>query len=461
MALMQPYQKSSSSSKSSKSSSSSSSSGQKFLLPVSAGGGTVDSYAAYKAATKNLVSSSAPVVADEERTAKMVNGLMAPDMFAKSLEEATNRFMSILGDYQNTLTNQFKEDKNAINEGFDVERTNMENKQEREGAGFRRDLVNVGGHLGNSMSSSGAVRTLARSFREESVALEAKRNSALLEARRAIQEKQFGIAKEMAQQAVNFEKELYARQNDFFNNTLRLRQEERSQSTFDRQLAQDKMTMLAKLPQEELDAMDPSTFQEIDAIYGVEGMTKNYLNVVAEAERVKSEKEALTHRQNLLNFLQDIPKGQTVKFPDGTEYTGLGSTDDISTFQVTDDYGNVRMVTYNKGSGETTSINLGALGKTASYLHPSKPSSSDVAESNKNTRLSEASSALEELRGSNGIVSGDDFVFLYQEYNKNYPGKGKEFLDAFNSKLYTGTEEKYLQPQNQTRVPMAPQTKTK
>lgn len=137
----------------------------------------------------------------------------------------------------------------------------------------------------------------------------------------------------------------------------------------------------------------------------------------------------LNKKNNLLDFLSDIPNGQTVTFPDGTSYTGLGKSGDVSTSVQTDDAGISRMVAYDKRTGEATVTNIGQIGKT-------KSGGGDEVDIIEDNVVSKMSITLEASKDETGLYDPDIYKQLREELKKTQPqmlkSVDKRFLNPTN-----------------------------
>jgi hypothetical protein len=379
-------------------------------------------------ATSPVVSSSASVVSGEQKTLSDLNNLQADNA---AITQAHNDYLANLKAENDALELRRANEVAGINAAFDQKRTQTEQAQKGEKGTFTSTLARIGGYLGDSASAMGAMVNLNQTHQFQLNDLEAKRQSAIQEAKNAIDDKQFAIARLKAQEAKDYAKEISDSKQKFFENNLRILNEQRQQDEANRAVIKDKLANLAFIDPSKISS---ETKKEIDDFYGTPGFTDGYLNVTAASAKAKSQKDILAVQKDLLGLLQDIPAGQKVKFPDGTEYTGMGKTSDISTFSETDSNGYVRMFTYNKGSGEVTVQNLGAVGK---------PSSDGVDKSN--PRIATYAQGLEQLVDpKTGYIPVDVYIETYRDYIRENNGKGKEFIENFDPLIWTGRAKEFL-----------------
>lgn len=281
------------------------------------------------------------------------------------LRAASDAYIKEIDNQIRELERQRDRDVMGINQSFDETRRQTEGAQENEKGATSVALARIGGFLGPSASGTGAMLNLAQEHRQEVLSLEQKRNAALTEANNAYNERRFAFVKEKLQEAKDIEKTILDRRDTFFNQTLDLKREQRQQDEFFRDKVKDQLETFGEVAiSDDTLEIDPQIAEEIDSFYGVPGFTQQYLDVVRAGAKAESSKNQIENQQKLLNLLQDIPSGQTVRFPDGTEYTGMGSASDVSTSLQVDDTGIGRIVSYNKRTGQVSVTSVGAVGKT-------------------------------------------------------------------------------------------------
>lgn len=310
-----------------------------------------------------IVSSSAPVVAQENNTKNTVAGLMAPDPSSTAVQAASDSYIKLLKDQQQMLEQRRQQDLTGIGAQFDEAKRQAGDQQKKEVATTSTALQRIGGYLGNSASSVGALNNLAQTHQQEMTALEGKRAAAIQAANNAINDKQFELAAKMAQEAKQVAVDIADRRDKFFSQSLQLVQEQRQQDKF----LQEKYTeQLKNLSVIDPAKVNPADLKDIDDFYGIPGFAHSYLEVTKKANDAKNEKDVIEARKATLDLLQNIPQGQKLTFPDGTEYTGMGKAGDISTFMQVDAAGIGRIITYNKLTGKKDVANVGVVGKPSS-----------------------------------------------------------------------------------------------
>jgi hypothetical protein len=305
----------------------------------------------------SVVSSSAPVIAQEN---KVISDLQAMTSDDAAITQAHNDYLAQLKAEEAALEQRRINEEAQINASFDTKKTQTEQAQKGEKGTFTSTLARIGGYLGDSASATGAIVNLNQTHQFQLSDLEAKRQGALQEARNAITDKQFALARLKTEEAKDYAKAISDSKQKFFENNLKILNEQRQQDAQSRLEIKDKLANLAYLTP---DQISPETKKEIDSFYGTPGFTENYINVTNQAQKAKTEKDIMDARKATLEFLQNIPAGQKIQFPDGTEYTGMGKAGDVATFMQVDSAGNGHLITYNKLTGAKNITNLGVVGK--------------------------------------------------------------------------------------------------
>jgi len=194
-----------------------------------AGGGTINPY--------NVTASSAPIIQAETNTTNTINGLTAtaPGFDTTDLDRAYKSQQQLIKDRQAQLDAEYKDDIAGLNAQFNETRAKAEDGQMRETATTNVALQRIGGYLGTQMSAVGALNNLQSAHRSEITTLEAKRAAALQAARTAKNADDFKLAQALADSVKGLDEEIYKRKNNFFDQALKLTQEQRQQD-------QDKMS---------------------------------------------------------------------------------------------------------------------------------------------------------------------------------------------------------------------------
>jgi hypothetical protein len=305
-------------------------------------------------ANTNNTTSASNITASSSNFQSLIDKLTKSiDDMSKSKPTSATEYLS---QYATDLEQRRKETEQNINAEFDSTKQRTETAQGRETGQFGATLNRIGGYLGGSASSSGAMNALNSDQRFELQTLEAKRQSALTAARSAYDDKSFAVAKAKADEAKSYEQEIYKRQNDFLDNTMQLltgAQSFRSSQvgTADKMLENITST----------DLISPTTRAEIDAVYG-NGFTDKYAAYKQVASQAESSKKATESYKAYVDLIQSIPTGQTVSMPDGAKVTGMGKSSDLDVFKTENANGQVTITTFNKMTNKLQNFGAGAIG---------------------------------------------------------------------------------------------------
>lgn len=177
----------------------------------------------------DAVVSTDNVIQGERDTAAAVAAFRGPDSNFDNLTITHEADITDIESQTDALEKRREQEVASLNEQFDELRTTTVGAQKRETGTFATGLSRIGGFLGESASSIGALRNLATEHRAELKSLASKRATAINEANQAITDKQFELAREKAEAAKDFEKEIDDRRNKFFDQSLKLTQEQRQQ----------------------------------------------------------------------------------------------------------------------------------------------------------------------------------------------------------------------------------------
>lgn len=310
----------------------------------------------------DLFADSNSAVQEEEDITNELDSLAVPSPETERLEQLEQEMYDLIDERVKELDSRLESDLSSINQQFDKAEEDLAFAQAQEKGTTAVGLQRIGGFLGNSASAIGAMNNLARTHRNETMALQGLRASALQEARNAAADQRFELASLRIQEAKSIEQEIYNRRQDFFGNMLKLSEESRSDARFESEQIKERMDAFAKVA-EVGGQLDPVAAAEIDKYYGVEGFSQKYADVIKSAAADEKAENALERQTKLLGLLQDIPAGKTITFPDGTEYTGIGSANDIVTsIQKNSQTGEATLIRVDKRTGEITTTGIGNFG---------------------------------------------------------------------------------------------------
>lgn len=263
-------------------------------------------------------SSSNPMVTSKSPRAD----IGALDIDIRGLKRAYSDEQALYQQYQQQLAERREKTIGSIKDEFDIAQKGQEAGQESRFASRSTGLITSGGgFLGTTQSQEGVLENLRGDFESEKTALMAKREAAILAAEQAYEDKDFALAKEMSANARELQKEIYNRQKDFADNALSLSREKRAQTEFDLGIADKKVNAFAMMDDFEFDQQDPQAIAEIDASY-FPGYTRAARAIAKQALDIKTQKDAISLDQDILDMRLKMPKGQRFELG-GKTYTGL------------------------------------------------------------------------------------------------------------------------------------------
>jgi len=374
---------------------------------VAALGGTVAS----PAATGSAITSAAIPGANADGTGPDTSGAT----------NASNQYLNTLQTYMANLEARRASEVASITADFGTQQTNLENTQKGETGSTTAMLARSGGYLGNSGSGTGVLLNLAQTHASEMANLEAKKQAAITAAQNAIDDKQFAVAEKMATQATDIEKTINDRKQQFFDDTQKVITQQQSQQQFQQTKVQDDLKALS--------VIDPTTIpdskkQEIDSYYGTPGFTDKYVASVQAVTAAKTAGDKTSAQKTILDMMQSIPEGKSITMPDGTVYTGVGKTSDLTTFMQVDNSGQGHLIVYNKGTGQTTVQNVGAVGKSSSSTTANPQLEDNVTalflqggKSSKGNTIA----GLESTKLKDGTYDPDTYLSLRTDLSSHYP----------------------------------------
>lgn len=230
----------------------------------------------------------------------------------------------MLNDRMTALDQQRQAEIARITSEFDQASKDQETRQTKDYAGTSTNLVTAGGgFLGYTGSQQGVLKNLQQTFESEKAALLSKRQSAIQQAQSAYDEKQFALAAKLADEAKNYESDLYQRQKDHADQLLAVARENRSQSEYERTTVENNLKDLSLVASSDKElSLDPTKAKQIDNFYGVPGFTKQYLEVARKQAQTKSNADQVKTDIDIQTLLAKVPAGQKVTIGDKT-YVGM------------------------------------------------------------------------------------------------------------------------------------------
>lgn len=265
------------------------------------------------------IQGSESVVNNENSIIDQINGKMANDPFTASLQQSKADTDKIISDEQARLTAQLAAQNAQLNAQFDNAIANAKDAQQKELATNVVTLARIGGYLGGSASAVGQINNLQAKQKLEISNLEGQRRDALQIAANAINDKQYKLAMDKLQNVKDFEKAINDRNQQFFDQYLKLSEEARSQSKYVTEKADD-------ILQKYVDSGKDMSMDEMGILSKTLGTSPEVIQGLIQAKRdavALDKQEKKTDMEiKILNVLKDIPAGKYVKIGDKT-YGGL------------------------------------------------------------------------------------------------------------------------------------------
>lgn len=385
-----------------------------------------------------FISSSDSIEAKENDIAGKVNNLTSNN---QSTTDAHNVYLSNLSSEMAALEARRAAETERVNRDFNGQEETLKDTQNRETGAETVLQQRSGGYLGQGASQYGALISLNQTHASEQAKLESARQAAIQAAQNAVDDKEFAVAAAQAKEAKDYAAAMKQNQQDYLDNQLKIQQAQENAVTASINQAKDQLSGFSQMSPADLAKVDPAQFAKIDQAYGVPGFAKSYLTATTAANAAKDKVGMIDAQQKLLTLLQDIPQGKQVSFADpsnpsgpGITYTGMGKVGDISTFQESDNYGNVTIVAYNKSTNTITRTAAGKIGKTSSAVDSAQQTGARLGYMDefigdpKNNILIPADPSNP---NSPKYMTADNYVAMYQKYVKQYPGQGDEFIKQY------------------------------
>lgn len=383
------------------------------------------------AGTGSVVSTSNPVVADEKNITSTVQN-MANDNTA--ITQAHNDYLATLDRQSSALETRRAAEEASINASFDTKTRQTTEAQKGETGTFTSTLARIGGYLGDSASAQGALVNLNQQHTYQLNDLESKRQSALQEARNAVTDKQFDLARAKAAEAKDYSKAIQDSKQQFFQNSMAILKNNRDEQD---QQAQTATNLLKGFSEA---GVDPSKIPQaskdtIDAYYKTPGFADKYITAATAAASAKSQKEVNDAHKAYIDVLQAVPTGQKVTMPDGSIITGMGKASDIETFNKEDANGRVTVVSVNKLTGALHEYSAGNIGSPSSGgdSAPVLKSLSTYTQAFQQLPIDANGFIVPAKDNSGGVTTTPVGVYnqLYKSFIQNNPGKADLFFKNY------------------------------
>ena len=210
----------------------------------------------------------------------------------------------------------------TINKTYEGDKIAQENSQTKDFASRATSLITSGGgYLGATQSQQGVLQNLQATFQAEKMALMTKRDAAINAANQAYAEKDFAIAKEMANNAKDLQKEIYQREKDFSDQAIKIASENRNQTEFELGLTDKKVAEYSLMDDATFAKVGASTIAQVDANY-YPGYTARARQLAQQARDVKTKADATKLDLDILDARAKVPFGKTFTI-NGQTYTGM------------------------------------------------------------------------------------------------------------------------------------------
>lgn len=270
--------------------------------------------------------------------------IKALDTDISGLKSAYDTENLSLKEYQDRLNARRETEIAGLKTEFDIAKGKQEEGQKSDYASRATSLVTSGGgFLGATQSQQGVLQNLQTTHDAESTALMAKREAAINTAKQAYEDKDFALAKEMANNAKDYQKELYNRKKDYAESVLSITREKRAQTEFDLGLAEKKSQAYALMSDSDFANVNPKDIALADSVY-YPGYTEAKRKIDIAANTLKTSKDQAALDAQIIGALAKIPQGQKVTIA-GKTYVGLkkasgsGSTKGLITSSIANQLG--------------------------------------------------------------------------------------------------------------------------
>lgn len=271
-----------------------------------------------------VVGSSDDVVSFEDRTKDTVGGLGTLSESEERVKTASEDFLTQLSTLEKDLETQRKGRVGAVEQQFGAAAQQLETAQEREAGTVSTALTSVGGYLGTQISGVGVLLTLGRSHRNETAALEAKRAAAIQAANSAVDDKQFQLALAKAEEGKQLARDIESARTTFFNNMVKLSQEQRDLAEFNRETAGatlDSIAASGATPSNEYFDMLAETYQlsrgEVKGMFSISRRNREIQNIT-DVQQLQSAENALALQ--VMQMKDSLPFGTPFNIGNDTYY---------------------------------------------------------------------------------------------------------------------------------------------
>lgn len=166
-----------------------------------------------------IISDSSMSAAADAKTISDVNSLSKEQA---ALTEQNTKNLAVLEQQRIDLEKRREADLATINTNFGQARDKLVTNQAGETGTYTATLARMGGYLGNTASSTGALITLNQKHQVQLSELEAKKQEAIQIANNAINDKQFALATSKIAEIKDYTTQMQKARQDFFNQNKKL-----------------------------------------------------------------------------------------------------------------------------------------------------------------------------------------------------------------------------------------------
>jgi hypothetical protein len=250
-----------------------------------------------------------------------------------AMKKASDDYQAVIGQRMKDLEQQRKDSIMNIENQFSSAKMGQEKAQANEKGATTSALFRAGAYLGVSGSAMGVVNNLASQHRAEVVKLEQARAAAITAANSAYNDKQFEAARAKAQEAKDYEKEIYTRSKDNFEQITKLMDRANKEQEFALEKAKFDFTVdqASNKPVIEASAKSQDFLYDAALKYGIEispdmtvadasrAIKSSPLYLAEVAQKTKAESGGIVSETDVLSYAKEIMKDQGVSLGQAIE----------------------------------------------------------------------------------------------------------------------------------------------
>lgn len=212
----------------------------------------------------------------------------------------------------------------------DIDLASQKVGQERDyGARATSLITSGGGFLGATQSQEGVLQNLKGTFDAEKTALTSKRDAAINAANAAYGDRDFALAKELANNAKSLQNDIYKRQTDSADQELRIAADNRAQMQYERGYTDDKIKAYGAMSDADFAKITPEQLADTDKFL-YSGATRDLRTAAISSAKNASYKSNLELRNILQTVINKTPYGQKIPLTDGSFAVGLKRAGGVS-----------------------------------------------------------------------------------------------------------------------------------